>query len=68
MAQEEFEHAVKRDVEARVREGVKAILQAVLEEGIAEYTSRPATESLLPPAAASATAATLVTSSPPQVR
>jgi len=29
---EEFEDAVKRDVEARVREGVKAVLEEVLEE------------------------------------
>jgi putative transposase len=33
----EFEHHVKRDVEARVREGVKAVLEEVLEEEISEH-------------------------------
>jgi transposase-like protein len=33
----EFEHDVKRDVEARVRQGVKAILEEVLEEEMAEH-------------------------------
>lgn len=38
MAQEEqFEDAVKRDVEARVRQGVKAVLEEVLEEEMAEH-------------------------------
>ena len=38
MAQEEeFEHTVKRDVEARVREGVKAVLVEVLQEEMTEY-------------------------------
>ncbi len=38
MAQEEeFEQAVKRDVEARVREGVKAILEEVLQEEMTEH-------------------------------
>ncbi len=32
MAREEFERTVKQDVEARVREGVKAVLEEVLEE------------------------------------
>lgn len=38
MAQgEEFKDAVKRDVEARVREGVKAVLEEVLQEEMAEH-------------------------------
>ena len=38
MAREkEFEHAVKLDVEARVREGVKAVLEEVLQEEITEH-------------------------------
>ena len=38
MAQEkEFEHAVKLDVEARVREGVKAVLEEVLQEEMTEH-------------------------------
>ena len=34
---EEFEHDVKRDVEVRVRHGVKAILEEVLQEEMAEH-------------------------------
>jgi putative transposase len=34
---EEFEQAVKRDVEARVREGVKAVLEEVLQEEMTEH-------------------------------
>ena len=38
MAQEEeFKDAVKRDVEARVREGVKAVLEEVLQEEMTEH-------------------------------
>ena len=38
MTQEEgFTDAVKRDVEARVREGVKAILEEVLQEEMTEH-------------------------------
>ncbi len=33
----EFEQAVKLDVEARVREGVKAVLEEVLQEEMAEH-------------------------------
>ncbi len=33
----EFEEAVKRDVQARVREGVKAVLEEVLEEEMTEH-------------------------------
>ena len=33
---EQFDHQVKRDVQARAREGVKAILEEVLEEEILE--------------------------------
>jgi putative transposase len=34
---EEFEHDVRLDVEARVRQGVKAVLEEVLEEEMAEH-------------------------------
>ena len=37
LAQEEFEQAVKLDVEARVREGVKAVLEEVLQEEMSEH-------------------------------
>lgn len=38
MAQEEeFEHAVKLDLESRVREGVKAVLEEVLQEEMTEH-------------------------------
>ena len=33
----EFEQAAKREVEARVREGVKAVLEEVLEEEMTEH-------------------------------
>ncbi len=33
----EFEEAVKRDVQARVREGVKAVLEEVLQEEMTEH-------------------------------
>jgi transposase-like protein len=32
-----FEHDVKRDIEARVREGVKAVLEEVLQEEMTEH-------------------------------
>jgi putative transposase len=35
--EEEFERTVKRDVEARVREGVKAVLEEVLEEEMTQH-------------------------------
>jgi transposase-like protein len=35
--EEEFEQAVKRDIEARVREGVKAVLEEVLREEMTEH-------------------------------
>jgi transposase-like protein len=35
--EEEFEHAVKLDVEYRVREGVKAVLEEVLQEEMTEH-------------------------------
>jgi putative transposase len=35
--EEEFERTVKRDVEARVRKGVKAVLEEVLEEEMIEH-------------------------------
>jgi putative transposase len=34
---EDFEHEVKRDVETRVRQGVKALLEEVLQEEMAEH-------------------------------
>jgi putative transposase len=34
---EEFEQTVKRDVEARVREGVKAVLEEILQEEMSEH-------------------------------
>jgi putative transposase len=34
---EEFEHEVKLDVEARVRQGVKAVVEEVLEEEMSEH-------------------------------
>src|SRR5215210_4231074 len=37
LAQEEFERAVKLDVEARVREGVKTILEEILQEEMTEH-------------------------------
>jgi transposase-like protein len=33
----QFEQAVKRDVEARVREGVKAVLEEVLQEEMTQH-------------------------------
>jgi putative transposase len=33
----EFEHDIKRDVEAKVREGVKAVREEVLQEEMAEH-------------------------------
>ena len=33
----DFDQAVKRDMEARVRDGVKAVLEEVLEEEMAEH-------------------------------
>jgi transposase-like protein len=35
--EEEFKYAVKRDVEARVRQGVKAVLEEVLQEKMTEH-------------------------------
>ncbi len=35
--EEEFDRIVKRDVEARIREGVKAVLEEVLEEEMTEH-------------------------------
>jgi hypothetical protein len=51
---EDFEHDVKLDVEARVRQGVKAVLEEVLQEemtqhleaGYRELTPTPGEESL----------------------
>jgi putative transposase len=35
--EEEVEHTVKRDIEVRVREGVKAVLEGVLQEEMTEH-------------------------------
>ena len=67
MAQEEFEHAVKLDVEARVREGVKAVLEEVLQEEMTEHLNAGYRE-LTPPAQESATATTSAACSPPRAR
>jgi transposase-like protein len=37
LTQEDFKNAVKLDVEARVREGVKAVLEEVLQEEMSEH-------------------------------
>jgi hypothetical protein len=37
LTQAEFEQAVTQDAEARVRQGVKAVLEEVLEEVMAEH-------------------------------
>ena len=37
LAREEFERTVKRDVQTRVHEGVKAVLEEVLEEEMTEH-------------------------------
>jgi transposase-like protein len=56
----EFEHDVKLDVEARVRQGVKVNLEEVLEEEMAEHLQAGYRE-LTPPDGESATATTPVT-------
>jgi hypothetical protein len=49
------------DVEARARQGVKAVLEEVLEEEMAEHLHKPATVSSPPPGEVSETATTSVT-------
>ena len=58
---EEFEHDVKLDVEARVRQGVKAVLEEVLEEEMPS-TLKPATGSSPLPGEVSAMDSTSATS------
>ena len=50
---ERFDQDVRRNVEARVRQGMKAVLEEILQEEMPSI-SRPATASSPPPAAASA--------------
>ena len=59
--EEESEHTVKRDIEARVREGVKAVLEEVLAEEIIEHLAA-GYRVLTPTRRGSATAATPATS------
>ena len=40
---DEFEHDVKLDVEARVRQGVKAVLEEVLQDEMTQHLEGPAT-------------------------
>ena len=58
----EFEHDMKLDVEARARQGVKAVLEEVLQEEMSPSTSKPATGSSPPPGEESATDTTSATS------
>jgi hypothetical protein len=55
---EQFEQTVRLDVEARAREGVKAVLEEVLEGEMTEHTSRLATGTLPPPGVPGVTSAT----------
>ena len=57
---ERFDQDVKRDVEARVREGVKAVLEEVLQEEMTEHLEAGYRE-LTPPGAASVTDTTPAT-------
>ena len=59
---EEFEHDGRLDVEARVRQGVKAVLKAVLEEEMAEHLRAGATGSSPLPGEASTMDTTSATS------
>ncbi len=59
---DEFEQAVKLDVEARVRQGVKAVLEEVLQEEMTEHLEAGYRELTPLPAKASATATTSATS------
>jgi transposase-like protein len=59
----EFEHDVKLDVEARVRQGVKAVLEELLQDEMTQHLQAGYRE-LTPPAVASATATTSATSLP----
>ena len=63
---EEFEQTVKRDVQARVREGIKAVLQE--EEMTEQHLEAGYTGSSPRPGVGSATAATPETSSPRRAR
>ncbi len=57
----EFERDVKLDVEARVRQGVKAVLEEVLEEEMTQHLEAGYRE-LTPPGEESATVTTSATS------
>ncbi len=61
---DEFEHGVKLGVEARVRQGVKAVLEEVLEEEMSKHLLEADYRELPPPERGSATATTSATWSP----
>ncbi len=68
---EEFEQTVKRDVQARVREGIKAVLQEEVlqeEEMTEQHLEAGYTGSSPRPGVGSATATTPETSSPRRAR
>jgi transposase-like protein len=58
----EFEHDVKLDVEARVRQGVKVVLEEVLQEEMTQHLEAGYTGSSLRAGEESATATTSATS------
>jgi transposase-like protein len=62
LAQEDFKQTVKRDVEARVREGVKAVLEEVLQEEMTKHLMAGYRELTPRLVAANATATTSPTS------
>jgi transposase-like protein len=57
-----FEHDVKLDVEARVRQGVKAVLEEVLQEEMTQHLEAGYRELTPTPGEESATATTSATS------
>jgi transposase-like protein len=58
----QFEHEVKMDVEARVRQGVKAVLEEVLEEEMTQHIGASYRELTPTPDEESATDTTSATS------
>jgi len=65
---EEFEHNVKLDVEAKVRQGVKAVLEEVLQEEMTEHLNAGYRELTPTRRGERKTATTLATSSPQRAR
>ena len=55
---DEFEHDVKLDVEARVRQGVKAVLEEVLQEEMTQHLEAGSTGNSPLPGAGSETVTT----------